>query len=104
MSKKDKQELRQQIACEWLQENYLQFGHLRHDVVTDRLTTAEISERLVTFGGIKKPMALNRLGTVLSGIGYRSVSRRVGGTKTRRWIVYQRDTGEMNALKRLLAQ
>ena len=37
MSKKDKQELRQQIACEWLQENYLQFGHLRHDVVTDRL-------------------------------------------------------------------
>ena len=68
------------------------------------MTTAEISERLVTFGGIKKPMALNRLGTVLSGIGYRSVSRRVGGTKTRGWIVYQRDTGEMNALKRLLAQ
>ena len=68
------------------------------------MTTAEISERLVTFGGIKKPMALNRLGTLLSGIGYRSVSRRVGGTKTRGWIVYQRDTGEMNALKRLLAQ
>ena len=68
------------------------------------MTTAEISERLVTFGGIKKPMALNRLGTVLSGIGYRSVSRRVGGTKTRGWIVYQRDTGEMNALKRLLVQ
>ena len=37
MSKKDKQELRQQIACDWLYENYLQFGHLRHDVVTDRL-------------------------------------------------------------------
>ena len=37
MTKQDKKELRQQIACEWLQENYLQFGSLRHDVVTDRL-------------------------------------------------------------------
>ena len=37
MSKQDKKELRQQIACEWLEENYLQFGSLRHDVVADRL-------------------------------------------------------------------
>ena len=37
MSKQDKKELRQQIACEWLQENYLQFGNLRHDAVGDRL-------------------------------------------------------------------
>ena len=37
MTKQDKKELRQQIACEWLEENYLQFGSLRHDVVTDRL-------------------------------------------------------------------
>ena len=37
MSKQDKKELRQQIACEWWEENYLQFGSLRHDVVTDRL-------------------------------------------------------------------
>lgn len=37
MSKQDKKELRQQIACDWLEENYLQFGSLRHDVVTDRL-------------------------------------------------------------------
>ena len=37
MSKQDKKELRQQIACEWLEENYLQFGSLRHDVITDRL-------------------------------------------------------------------
>ena len=37
MSKQDKKELRQQLACEWLEENYLQFGNLRHDVVTDRL-------------------------------------------------------------------
>ena len=53
MSKKDKQELRQQIACEWLQENYLQFGHLRHDVVTDRLQVRcaySIGERLEAKG------------------------------------------------------
>ena len=37
MSKQDKKELRQQVACEWLEQNYLRFGHLRHDVVTDRL-------------------------------------------------------------------
>ena len=37
MSKQDQKELRQQIACEWLQENYLNYGSLRHDVVTDRL-------------------------------------------------------------------
>ena len=36
MSKKDK-ELRQQVACEWLEQNYLNWGHLRHDIVTDRL-------------------------------------------------------------------
>ena len=32
-----KKELRQQVACEWLEQNYLQFGYLRHDIVTDRL-------------------------------------------------------------------
>ena len=37
MNKQDKKELRQQIACEWLEENYLNYGSLRHDVVTDRL-------------------------------------------------------------------
>ena len=37
MSKKDKQELRQQVVCEWLEQNYLNWGHLRHDIVTDRL-------------------------------------------------------------------
>ena len=37
MNKQDKKELRQQIACEWLQENYLNYGSLRHDIVTDRL-------------------------------------------------------------------
>ena len=37
MRKEEKKELRQQIACEWLEQNYLQYDSLRHDMVTDRL-------------------------------------------------------------------
>ena len=37
MSKQDKKELRQQIACDWLEQNYLQYDNLRYDMVTDRL-------------------------------------------------------------------
>ena len=37
------------------------------------MTTAQISERLVTYGNIKKTMALGRLGVLLSQNGYRSV-------------------------------
>ena len=51
MNKQDKKELRQQIACEWLENNYLSFSSLRHDVITDRLqircadSTGERQER-----------------------------------------------------------
>ena len=37
MSKKKNNELRQVLVCEWLRENYIQHGHLRYDVVSDRL-------------------------------------------------------------------
>ena len=66
------------------------------------MTTAQISERLVTYGNIKKPMALSRLGMVLGQQGYQPVRPRIGGIKTRGWLVYQRDTSEINALKGLL--
>ena len=66
------------------------------------MTTAQISERLVSYGNIKKPMALSRLGMVLGGIGYRAVTRKINNTRARGWIVYQRDTEEINRLKRLL--
>ena len=68
------------------------------------MTTAQISERLVTYGNIKKPMALNRLGMLLGTVGYSKVSRRIGGCKTRGWLVYQRDTDEINSLKKLLVK
>ena len=66
------------------------------------MTTAQISERLVTYGNIKKPMALSRLGMVLGTAGYKATKRKIGNTQTRGWIVYQRDTGEISALRRIL--
>ena len=68
------------------------------------MTTAQISERLVTYGNIKKPMALSRLGVVMSSMGYRSVTRGNRQARLRGWIVYQRDTEEIAASKKLLAK
>ena len=68
------------------------------------MTTAQISERLVTYGNIKKPMAIGRLGVLLGQKGYRSVQRQLGGHRARGWIVYQRDTNEIDSIKRLLAK
>ena len=70
----------------------------------DFLTTAQISEKLVSYGNIKKPMALNRLGMVLAQHGYQSVRPRIGGVKTRGWLVYQRQTNEIDMLKRMLKE
>ena len=66
------------------------------------MTTAQISERLVTYGNIKKPMALSRLWMVLGTAGYKATKRKIGNTQTRGWIVYQRDTDEISALMRIL--
>ncbi|MBQ5388082.1 MAG: hypothetical protein IIU55_03285 [Paludibacteraceae bacterium] len=66
------------------------------------MTTAQISERLVTYGNIKKPMSLSRLGMVLSKVGYSAVQRSINGVRGRGWIVYQRNTDEINALKSIL--
>ena len=65
---------------------------------------AQSSEHLVTYGNIKKPMALSRLGTVLGQQGYRSVTRGSKQSRIRGWIVYQRDTQEITANKKLLAK
>ena len=68
------------------------------------MTTAQISERLVTYGNIKKPMALSRLGMVLGTVGYKAISPRINGTRTRGWIVYQRNRDEIETMKRLLKE
>ena len=68
------------------------------------MTTAQISERLVTYGNIKKPMALSRLGMVLGTAGFKATRPKIGGRLIRGWLVYQRDTNEITSLKRLLKE
>ena len=68
------------------------------------MTTAQISEHLVSYGNIKKPMSMSQLGMLLGRHGYKSVTRGRKNARARGWIVYQRDTEEINANKRLIAQ
>ena len=66
------------------------------------MTTAEISDKLVINGSIKKPMSLSRLGMVLQKFGYQS--KRIGKSGTRGWIVRERDADEINANRNLAAR
>ena len=59
------------------------------------MTTAEISDKLVSWGSIKKPMPLNRLVMLLKQAGYQS--KMAGKTRTRGWIVRERGLEEVNA-------
>ena len=69
---------------------------------TKFLTTAEISERLIYYGNIKRPLSLSRLGVLLSQKGFLSI--RKGSPQRRGWIVYERDNEEVNAERRILSK
>ena len=69
---------------------------------TKFLTTAEISERLIYYGNIKRPLSLSRLGVLLSQKGFLSI--RKGNPQRRGWIVYERDNEEINAERRILSK
>ena len=62
------------------------------------LTTAQISQKLIDFGSIKRSMPLNRLGMILGQQGYKCVRR--GPQKQRGWLVYQRSTEESISTRR----
>jgi predicted P-loop ATPase len=66
------------------------------------LTTAEISEKLISAGNIKRPMSLGRLGMVLGKHGF--IASRQGTPARRGWIVYERDSEEINAERKLLSR
>ena len=66
------------------------------------LTTAQISQKLIDFGAIKKPMALNRLGMLLTRMGFRRVAK--GKQRIYGWIVYQRLTDEIRTNEHFFAQ
>ncbi len=65
------------------------------------MTTAEISDKLVTMGCIKHPMPLNRLGMLLKKAGYR---QKCLGGKVRGWIVYEREAGDVRANRTIQAR
>ena len=59
------------------------------------MTTAEISDKLVIKGSIKKPMSMSSLGMVLQQAGFQS--KRIAHGKIRGWVVRERDAEEVNA-------
>ena len=65
------------------------------------MTTAEISDKLVTMGSIKRPMPLNRLGMLLKKAGYR---QKCLGGKVRGWIVYEREADDVRANRTIQAR
>ena len=71
--------------------------HLEHPGLNyiQLMTTAEISDKLVSRGSIKKPMSMSRLGMVLQQAGFQS--KRIGKARTRGWLVRERGMEEVNA-------
>lgn len=89
-----------------VQENEEQLLSIYFDIPADGrgqfMTTAEISDKLVTRGSIKKPMSLSRLGMLLQQAGYQS--KRIGKTRTRGWIVYERPLDEVQSNRNIEGQ
>ena len=87
------------------QENEEQLLAVYFDIPADGygtfMTTAEISDKLVVKGSIKKPMPLNRLGMVMKKAGY--MQKCLGG-KVRGWLVRERDIEEINANRKINAK
>ena len=65
------------------------------------MTTAEISDKLVTYGGIKKPMSIRQLGMLLAKRGFQKKQVYLSGSNVRGWIVYKRQTDEIELLKKM---
>ena len=65
------------------------------------MTTAEISDKLVTYGGIKKPMSIRQLGMLLAKRGFQKKQVYLSGSNVRGWIVYKRHTDEIELLKKI---
>jgi len=89
------------------QENEEQLLSVYFDVPADGygqfMTTAEISDKLITLGSIKRPLPLNRLGMLLKQAGYQSKQLSTG-QRTRGWLVRERTSDEVNANRNLAAR
>ena len=87
------------------QENEEQLLPILFDVPAEGkgefMTTAEISDRLVSHGGIKKPMSTRQLGVIMGKMGFQKAHARISGTCVRGWLVYKRDQDEIISVKRI---
>lgn len=87
------------------QENEEQLLPILFDVPAEGkgefMTTAEISERLVSHGGIKKPMSTKQLGVIMGKKGFQKAQVRISGTCVRGWMVYKRNQDEIISAKRI---
>jgi predicted P-loop ATPase len=66
------------------------------------MTTAEISDKLVTYGGIKKPMNTRQLGILLKKKGFIGKRLSLSGSTVRGWMVYQRQIDEIKLAKQTM--
>ena len=64
------------------------------------MTNAEISDHLVSYGNIKKPMSTSRLGILMKRLGYKNVQVSISGKSVRGWMVYKRNNEDIIAAKR----
>ena len=67
------------------------------------MTTAEISDRLATYGGIKKPMSIRKLNAILERHEFKAVRPYVDGKQVRGWLVYRRKQDEIEIKQKELA-
>ena len=64
------------------------------------MTTAEISEILVTYGNIKKPLNTRQLGMLMTKKGFQNKKVSISGVSLRGWMVYKRDLDEIKRVKK----
>ena len=67
------------------------------------MTTEEISDRLVTYGGIKRPMSIRKLNTILERYGFKAARPYVDGKQVWGWLVYKRKQDEIEIKQKELA-
>ena len=66
------------------------------------MTIAEISDFLVTTGGIRHPMHVKQLSMLLKRMGYEQIRTKINGSRPRGYMVYRRSEDEVKRLKKEL--
>ena len=64
------------------------------------MTTAEISDLLVTYGGIKRPMKTQQLGVLMGKLNFKKAQAYMSGTCVRGWMVHKRLDDEIIRAKK----